>query len=620
MDHAHQLAHDAVFDAFQKWPDLPADTGGLEKMKAALVDTIRGLVNNQITGLNKQVSDTINDAVAKLNGLFTQYLDSAKDEVLGALGQFSGAASKAKDVLEGYRKQAEDAFGRYADSLLSNLPSQVDLKQFTAQLPTGDSVQAVLQRAFGAAPKVPNLDFSLPNVGYFYVPSLPEVNLTPLLSQVAGLGSALSPLGTALPSASMLERMIPLPDLSKFNLSSIFPNFAGLDLSSLFAGLNMPADAGKYIKITHGVDASSKSAWVNAEIDFSTDAMATLFSIGPITLQLPKATFQAHVKMQADIKGQVVKQTTGSITGDWNLVVSGMTLITLQETSLSFDEQGHVHFNVSPAKVQLAAALSFIEDFIASYSSPDSGFSILPSLTGIQTRLTLPIPNTSAGTTGITNLTFGFNFGLEFVPFAITTGFSLGRAQAPFNISIFILGGGGYVETSVRFEPGKGISCTVDIELAASASLAIAFGPISGYVAIFVGMSVQFKTGGGSDLRLGIFILVVGEVSILSLVSAYVSLRLEATYGNGVFTGRGTFSIRIKICWCFTLEVSESVQFTIGSSNGGGGNGGMALNEPPVIFPTFGPVSDVPSNDLPLAAEDVPNFAETAKLYINMIS
>lgn len=591
---------------------FPVNPDSLQSAILSLVQQAQAAVATQLQTQLKTLLDTIAKTESSVLSVLTSLLGDASAEIAQALADI--IPGSAAEILEAARKKVEDALGRYVESLLTNLPPQLDLKS----LPGGNVVDTVLQRAFGAAPHIPNLNFSLPDVGYFYLPGVQAVNLTPLLTQVAGLGAALSPLGSMLPSTAMLDRMLPSDLLKNFNLSDVLPNFAGLKLDSLFSGLKMPNGADKYIKISHGIDQSSKRAWVQADINFSTDTVATLFTIGPLALQLPKATFACQVKLQADASGQIVKQATGSITGDWTLNISGTRLLTMTRTTLSFDEQGQVHFNVSPDRVVLAEALSFIEKIIASYSSPGSGFSIVPSPTGIETRLDLPIPNTSGGTTGITNLTIGFSFGLQFAPsFAITAGFNLGRKKAPFNIMVFILGGAGFVETDITFMPGKQLQCSVTIELAASASLAIAFGPISGYVAIFLGMSVNFQSGAGSDLRLGIFIQVIGEVSILSIVSVYVGLRLEATYENGTFTGRGQFSISIKICWCFTLDVDEHVEFTLGG--GGGQHQQLAFNEPPRDL--YRPNEIIADTNNPIL-QSIPrvNYVELATAYINMIS
>ena len=119
---------------------------------------------------------------------------------------------------------------------------------------------------------------------------------------------------------------------------------------------------------------------------------------------------------------------------------------------------------------------------------------------------------------------------------------------------------------TARYQPGGKLTCQVDMALDASAALAISLGPISGSVHINLGMRFMFNSGQG-DLSLGIFLLIGGEVSILSIVSAQVMLKLEASYSGGVFTCRGLFSISIKICWCFTLEVHEEVQCSLGSGS-----------------------------------------------------
>jgi hypothetical protein len=75
-------------------------------------------------------------------------------------------------------------------------------------------------------------------------------------------------------------------------------------------------------------------------------------------------------------------------------------------------------------------------------------------------------------------------------------------------------------------------------------------------------------------------LLIRGEVNVLGIASACITLLLEARYNNGTLIGRGKLSIKIKICWCFTLEVEREVEYTLAGGGGGGrGGGNMALNE-----------------------------------------
>jgi ElaB/YqjD/DUF883 family membrane-anchored ribosome-binding protein len=635
--------------------DAKKDAGVVQNYINGLSDTIDGAVDRWVTDAAKQANitiivgeteiDTLVDAVVqqilaqfditdptkafgpvlkaitdKAAMIATElkgYLADLTTESCVAAKNLLDAAGAASDKLEALRRALEDSLSHFVESIVPALP-KLDIP-----LPSARSLPVLLNRAFGSVPAIPNLGFSLPNAAYFYAPQLPNVNLTPLLTQVKDLVPNLSPLGSMLPSLALSDRMLPVPSLPNFDLNHILPDFAGLKLDNLFPALKMPAGSSDAVKITHGLDQASRTAWVQADIDLKTDT-ASIFSIGPMSLQIVTPRFTAQVRAQAGANGQASKQATGQITGDWQLIIGGSPMITLTNTSLTYDKDGKLHVNVSPDRVQLSQALSFIQQIIASYSSPDSGFGIYPSATGIETRLSLPIPDTSAGTTGISNLTFNFLFGLSWAnDFEIYTGFGLASPNAPFNISVFILGGGGHLVASARYRPfsasakASSLTCSVDMALDASAALAIALGPIKGSVHINLGFRFIFNSGQG-DLSLGIFLLIGGEVSILSIVSASVLLRLEATYANGAFNCHGLFSISIKICWCFTLSVSEEISCRLGSG------GGIAYNESP-RFP-WSEASDSYLALGPTAISTVPppselqQYPELAKRYLHLIS
>jgi hypothetical protein len=99
--------------------------------------------------------------------------------------------------------------------------------------------------------------------------------------------------------------------------------------------------------------------------------------------------------------------------------------------------------------------------------------------------------------------------------------------------------------------------------------LAISLGPIKGGVYVYLGITADLdlqSKGGGKGLTMGVMLLIRGVVDILGIVSAEVALLLEVNYNNGLLIGRGTISIKIKICWCFTLKIRRSVEYKIGSN------------------------------------------------------
>jgi len=136
----------------------------------------------------------------------------------------------------------------------------------------------------------------------------------------------------------------------------------------------------------------------------------------------------------------------------------------------------------------------------------------------------------------------------------------------PFNVAFFILGGGSYVFCSLLFRPSTGaITCGIDLRITASASLSITLGPIRGGVYVYLGVTATFRSGGGSS-SFGVLFIIRGDVSICGIISAYVALTLSASYDSTskAITGEGRLDVEVKICWCFTFKIHQSLSYTDG--------------------------------------------------------
>jgi hypothetical protein len=205
----------------------------------------------------------------------------------------------------------------------------------------------------------------------------------------------------------------------------------------------------------------------------------------------------------------------------------------------------------------------------------------LPS--GVRVKLDLPLPDLSAGAFGVTGLHIGAFFRLRAIDdnlnfaFLLATGFNLGRKESPFTITIFILGGGGWIEVEAAYEPeARALSTSVSIGIAASAMLAINLGVVSGSVGVYIGVFAEFhsRSGTSSALAVGVMLMIRGDVDVMGFITVHLTLLLEAvyeSYGAGSrLIGRGTVELRIKICWCFTLKVRKSVTYKLAGSSGGG--------------------------------------------------
>lgn len=116
--------------------------------------------------------------------------------------------------------------------------------------------------------------------------------------------------------------------------------------------------------------------------------------------------------------------------------------------------------------------------------------------------------------------------------------------------------------------------------------------------------------------------MIQGRVSLLGIVDADITLLLEAEYtSGGGMTGRGEVDISIKICWCFTFEVHQSVEYTFGSASGGNSN--SSSNQPSLLGAKFLPRSTQIAQTTAIAAASVPDptpYAQTATDRINFLT
>jgi len=532
------------------WLTDPSVAGGLQTQ----LDTLVAEINSRIAAAAAKILESLDATIAGLDWA------SVQRELNNILGQ---PAAEIESKLKELRDRLTERGRRYFEQAASLKP---DLPAFQV----ADQTLRLI-RAFGDPPRVPKLDFDRPQVAYFFKEALPEVDLTPvaaLATQAASLGEKLKPLGVRLPTRQAVEQFIPV-DLSKFDLSRVFPSFAGLDLRNLFSGIKLDNVGSDNVKITHGLDEQTRRAFVRADVNFRLEKEATLFTLGPLTLRLASADFQATSIIEGGPGSEVRRKVFGRIKGAWELVLSGIVLLRFKDTELRFDDASGVKFSISPRSIELPQILSFLSDLVnIAGGDGASGLTIGLLPNGVQSVLSLPLPDVQAGAFGISNLRLSAILALQFDDeFTISLGFGLGRRDAPFSLTIFILGGGGSFEVrATYFTRTRRLTCGVALVVTVSASLAIALGPIKGGVYVYFGITATYRNGSG--LAIGVLLLMRGEVSVLGIVSASISLLLEASYNTQTkaITGVGRLSIKIKICWCFTLEVEHELTYTLGKS------------------------------------------------------
>jgi hypothetical protein len=127
---------------------------------------------------------------------------------------------------------------------------------------------------------------------------------------------------------------------------------------------------------------------------------------------------------------------------------------------------------------------------------------------------------------------------------------------------VLCVGGGGFV--GLRMSP-KGI-VLLEMSLEAVAQLAVDLGVASGSVSVSVGVYLRLEGSAGS---LTGYFRIRGEVDVLGLISASITLELSLTYefSSGKLVGRASIEVEIDI-FMFSFSVSVSCERRLAGSNG----------------------------------------------------
>jgi hypothetical protein len=581
-----------------------------------LVDDVNSAANASAKEFQKRANDldatlatTLKGEIAKLANVPNQFdtfrdqLDSItkswKEKIATAATELGNEGAKAALELHGLVGNAEALRTKLASDLEAKLKEPLGKldndavalrrellsveRTLRAQLASveraagalGDAVEATrslrMVRAFGDVPAAALLDFNRARVAYQFALDRATVATTPMVALVNRAGDQLKSLGVRLPTRELLDAFV--PDLSNLDLSKLLPDLAGLKLDDLFPALKAPQ--GSDIKITHGVDPASRRAWVDAKL-FIKPADATLFAFGPALVRLVSPQLEAEMRIETGVDGTTKQISRGRLNGHWELTFGGLKVVTFVDTSLSFDERGHIDFDLNPKRVKFDGVLKFLTDKLAAAGSGKGGFSVRPSMVdglpmGVEALLDLALPDISGGTFGLANLRLMSSFALRVatgpsgIDFELAASLALARREAPLVLTVGFLSGGGWLDVRTTYAPrARRITAMVSIGLAAGVRLAISIGPIGGAVYAYFGISVEFHADSsrGNHLAIGISLLLGGECSIGGWISVSLQLLLEARYEDGVLTGSGTISIKIKICWCFTFKFTRRYDHT----------------------------------------------------------
>lgn len=567
---------------------LAGALAGDEQLRTQIASSLHALWDEgeqQMKAVTSLLDAALPQALAELGAV--KDVVSSLDAVIAKLADLSGIADQLsiadlEQMVQGAVREAESALGNMADRVEREVVGAlVNLVEGAVQ-PALD-----VTRAFAEGLVTDTIRCSRDWLGYYFDPNLLAVDVTRASAVFNQMGKdALNSLATQMPFDRIRDRM--MAQLADFDVNKLFPNFAGLSLEYLLGDLKVPPDPlaeYEWIKIKHGFDKDRLTAWADVFIDKKFEGETEVFDLSPVVLAVNEPHFSGHSRIGSPDGFGNAQSTTAFLKADWVVKVNNEPMMTIEDATLTFDESGKLDFDFSPSDVKLAPALEFITDALKALLPPDSGLTLQPLLPGgVRAELSLPLPDIGTGAFTMTGITLNTYFELQVMNgFEVSTGVWLSKPERPFGIAILFLGGGGWFGVDVRYRPPSTFVTRVSVGISAGAFVALNLSVIRGSAGLLFTAGLDYyrdsSKGGGGDLVVSVGILMWGEFSILSFISAYLRLVMRVEYRNGSMTSYGRVSISIKICWCYTFRCNRPISMPFGGGTSRSSSSAAALTE-----------------------------------------
>jgi len=537
-------------------------------LKIAAIDTVVAKEAQTLIGPLVALADEVQNLSSVARASATTWLGSLHKDATTRINDFDcSEIDKARKQLEEVLQRAEAQVRERVTDALASVVDEATLTRLDALAGLGNKVGKgiKLAKALGDMPQLPTLSFNAERAEYVFEDLKHQIDTSPFASRLREIDSGLKELGLAVPARQLLDQIIP-DRLKDIDFSKIFNNLGGIDFQDLFKRFRLPELSNDKIKITHGLDKATRSAWVKTAVNADFPQEQTLFEFASVAVRIARMELRANNDIRVSADGQRRAITDGRFTGDWGLDFGGARMATFKEVTVRFDGSGF-DFDVSPDKVQLHPSLKFIQEYAKQFQDklPPAvqvekdargvPVGVRASFSTVVDKLP-PIPPVTIGPILIAS-GLGLRMNRDGV-FEISTHVALGSKTAPVFVQVSYLGGGFWLEASCTAKGSK-------VEPKASLGLALgsmrAFnlaGVARGSYSILLFANAEIDSHGGS-LHAGMTI--EGSARILGIANASVRLLLEVEHqSGGGTTARGRLDVEIEICWCYTLEVHTAAE------------------------------------------------------------
>ncbi|NML65449.1 hypothetical protein HHL22_09555 [Hymenobacter sp. RP-2-7] len=239
---------------------------------------------------------------------------------------------------------------------------------------------------------------------------------------------------------------------------------------------------------------------------------------------------------------------------------TGTPFLTLTFESLVFkQENGKApDLKISKPKVEFEGALKLLrvlqEKLQQLLDLGDSGPTVEVTSVGLTASYTFAVPSVQMGGFLLRNIAFRTAVEVPFDGRPVTVGISFARRDNPFNLSVLLFGGGGYIDLLL----GPAGLLRLEASMEFGAAVAVDFLVASGEVHALGGVRYVQR---GADIEVDGYLRFGGSVQVLGLVSVSVELVLTLHYDSELdkLWGQATLVLEINL-----LLYADSVELDSG--------------------------------------------------------
>jgi hypothetical protein len=275
-----------------------------------------------------------------------------------------------------------------------------------------------------------------------------------------------------------------------------------------------------------------------------------------------------------------VKAVTAVTTGElnnFNLNFLGFVIVAFDRLKFTAEkgQKPQVNLDFAPEPVTLGPKLDFLQPLMDALkrlplgpsnaiaaAGAGSGLSIDIEGNVVKAGYTLAIPAIGIGVFSLENIRFGIGLSIPLSNDPVALGFHVAEKDHHFNLTIALLGGGGFFAIEVN---AKGIQ-RLEFAIEAAASLSLNLGVASGSAHVAIGVYFFFEDQ--NTLITG-YLRAGGELTILQVVSLHVELYLGLTYasidGQQIIWGEASLTVEVVVAFLHkSVTLTMRREFLVG--------------------------------------------------------